>query len=116
VLLYSGLIIESKENRDESEPSVHGSEGVAREIGEGIYGVRGVKEMISAREGSSINRAGIILNHLPVQDANTFLSMSTIRLRGLKSGISTWIVNTLISFTWNDRQVWHHSDMLLRDP
>jgi hypothetical protein len=40
----------SKANTDDSEPGVHGGESVARQIGEGIDGVRGIKETIRTRE------------------------------------------------------------------
>jgi hypothetical protein len=38
------------------------------------------------REGPSVNRTGIVVNHLPAQDADASLLMSTIRLSALKSG------------------------------
>jgi hypothetical protein len=67
---------QNKGNTDDSEPGVHGGEGFAKKIGESIDGARGVKERIRVREGPEINRVGIVVNHLPAQDADLSLWMS----------------------------------------
>jgi hypothetical protein len=63
----------SMENTDDFEPPVHRREDLAREIGEGPDGARGVTETIRAREGQQTNREGIVLKHLPAQDADASL-------------------------------------------